>query len=282
MLALDDLRKIGREGTLVLEYERDDHRTVLARSSSSSPWHLLPPIYLDESGCAYTLLVNPSGGMVGGDSLSVQATLGPRTHVLVSTPSANRVYRSLSESAVQKIDLDVGTDAVLEWMPDPTIPFAGAQFQQVVHVNMQPGSTLLFWDILASGRIASGERWSFTSVKNEILIRTASGSVHERYRLTPAVEGVGLAQDWNYVASVYLLSERTPAAAWDRLAARIGEILDDMSERGLAGVSFLAVPGLAVKVLAQSAAELHCLLEPVWAAARAEMLGLPAAHLRKY
>ena len=40
---------------------------MFGRTSCQTPWHMLPPIYLDESGSAYTLLVNPSGGLVGGD-----------------------------------------------------------------------------------------------------------------------------------------------------------------------------------------------------------------------
>ena len=62
---------VGRHGTLLLEYARRGARTVLARSSSRSPWHVFPPSELDDGACAYSLLVNPSGGLVGGDQLSV-------------------------------------------------------------------------------------------------------------------------------------------------------------------------------------------------------------------
>ena len=95
---------------------------------------------------------------MGGDRLSIEMTVGPDAHVLISTPSANRVYRSLSETSVQVVDISVGRGAILEWVPEPTIPFAGSRFRQVIHVTLAPGATVLLWDAIASGRMARGER----------------------------------------------------------------------------------------------------------------------------
>ena len=119
-----------------LHYLREGSKTILASSRSRSPWHLLPPISLDDTGCAYTLLTNPSGGFVGGNHLSIRSTLGLETHVLFSTPSANRVYRSAGETAVQLVELTVGKQGVLEWMPELTITFKGAKLWQQIHVTV--------------------------------------------------------------------------------------------------------------------------------------------------
>ncbi|MEK7350698.1 MAG: urease accessory protein UreD, partial [Nitrospirota bacterium] len=162
------LDTVGRRGTLSYEFEREGSRTVLTRSSCTSPWHHFPPSYLDDSGCAYTWLVNPSGGLVGGDHVSVEAQLHAGTHVLMTSPSANRVYRSLSEPVLQEIRLSVGPDARLEWLPEVTIPFAGSRFRQSIHVDLAPGATVVLWDAMASGRVARQERWAFASVENEI------------------------------------------------------------------------------------------------------------------
>jgi urease accessory protein len=177
---------------------------------------------LDETGAAYTLLVNPSGGLVAGDHLSLRASLGPRSHVIFSTPSANRVYRSLAEPSRQEIQLTVGAGAILEWVPELTIPFLGSRFSQTVHVALESGGTLIFWDALAAGRIASGERWKFTSFDNEIRVKTSSGaSVLERYRLISGERyGSGLAEPWDYVASLFILSEAVEEEVWKRLKER--------------------------------------------------------------
>ena len=161
------LDSVGRRGALSYEFERAGPRTILTRSSCTSPWHHFPPSYLDDSGCAYTCLVNPSGGLVGGDHVSLEAQLHAGTHVLMTSPSANRVYRSLSEPAVQEVRLSVGPDARLEWVPEVTIPFAGARFCQSIHVDLAPGATVVLWDGFASGRVAMRERWAFASLENE-------------------------------------------------------------------------------------------------------------------
>ncbi|MBX3326690.1 MAG: urease accessory protein UreD, partial [Nitrospira sp.] len=66
---------VGRVGELKLNYAKLDYRTVISHSYFTTPWKLLPPIYLDDTGAAYTLLVNPSGGLVGGDHLSIDMTV---------------------------------------------------------------------------------------------------------------------------------------------------------------------------------------------------------------
>ncbi|MBI4400290.1 MAG: urease accessory protein UreD [Nitrospirae bacterium] len=279
-----EVSSVGRVGELELAYHRRGRHTVLLRSRSRSPWHLFPPITLDETGCAYTLLLNPSGGLVGGDRLSLRATLGKDAHVLFSTPSANRVYRSASETAEQSVDLAVGPGAILEWLPEPTIPFAGSRFRQTIHVSLQPGATALLWDAIASGRVARGERWVFTDLENEIRITTAAGEyLLDRYHVHPEKKtGAGLACDWDYVASLYLVSDTVDAEIRKRLEEKIAVILDECAGSVLAGVSKPALPGLAVKLVARSAPDLNGVLESLWGAIRGQLWGFPVPALRRY
>ncbi|MEO6308704.1 MAG: urease accessory protein UreD [Nitrospiraceae bacterium] len=276
---------VGRRGVLSYEFEREGLRTVLTRSSCTSPWHHFPPSYLDDSGCAYTWLVNPSGGLVGGDHLSVEAQFHAGTHVLMTSPSANRIYRSLSEPALQEIRLSVGPDARLEWLPEVTIPFAGSRFCQSIHVDLAPGATVILWDAMASGRIARQERWAFASVENEIQIRTLPGkSLVERYRLVPdrLPESVGLVGSWDYVASLFVIGDAVDADVWKRLDLVLAAILEQRPGLVLGGVSILAAPGLAVKLVARTAPDLTMTLETIWAAVRKELWDLPVPNLRRY
>jgi len=280
-----ELETVGRRGRLSYEFERAGPRTILTRSSCTSPWHHFPPSYLDDSGCAYTWLVNPSGGLVGGDHVSVEAQLHAHTHVLMTSPSANRVYRSLSEPVLQEIRLSVGPGARLEWVPEVTIPFAGSRFRQSIHVDLAPGATVVLWDAMASGRVAMRERWAFADVENEIRIRTVlGGSVVERYRLAPGrlPESVGLVGSWDYVASLFVIGDGVDADVWKGLEAAIAVILDEQPGQVLGAVSTPAAPGLAVKLVARSAPDLTVTLEAIWAAVRKDLWKLPVPNLRKY
>ncbi|NJL18571.1 MAG: hypothetical protein HC938_16840 [Nitrospira sp.] len=211
-----------------------DGRTVIAQSYFTTPWKLLPPIYLDDTGAAYTLLINPSGGLVGGDGLSIDMTLDRDAHVLVSAPSANRVYRSEEKLSEQLITITVGPHAILEWLPEHTIPFAGSRFRQAIHARLAPGAAIILWDALASGRMARGERWAFTHLENEIHITTATGaSLVERYILDPATDlgRVGLAEEWDYVASLYVVSDSVSPEVWASLESKVAEILGKLRAR---------------------------------------------------
>ena len=276
---------VGRVGELTLDYAKRDHRTIISHSYFTTPWKLLPPIYLDDTGAAYTLLVNPSGGLVGGDHLSIDMNVEQDAHVLISAPSANRVYRTEGKVSEQQVNITVGPGAVLEWFPEHTIPFAGSRFRQTLQASLAPGATLLLWDAVASGRIARGERWAFTDLENEIRITTASGNtLLERYILDPAMDlgRVGLAEEWNYVASFYVVNDATASEVWTGLESKIAAILDRQPGEVLGGVSTPPVPGLAVKVLTRTAPDLTAMLDALWAAVREGLWNLPPVSLRKY
>jgi urease accessory protein len=276
---------VGRVGELTLDYAKRGRQTIIAHSYFTTPWKLLPPIYLDDTGAAYTLLVNPSGGLVGGDHLSIDMTLEEAAHVLISAPSANRVYRTEGLVSEQHVNIAVGPGAVLEWFPEHTIPFAGSRFRQTLRATLAPGATILLWDAVASGRIARGERWAFTDLENEIRITTASGgTLLERYLLDPATDlgRVGLAEDWNYVASFYVVNDAIASEVWSGLEAKIAAILDSRPGDVLGGVSTPPVPGLAIKLLTRTAPDLTSMLDALWAAVREGLWGLPPVSLRKY
>ncbi|MCC6141317.1 MAG: urease accessory protein UreD [Nitrospira sp.] len=276
------LDAVGRHGALMYAFERQGARTVLTRSSCSSPWHYFPPSALDDSGCAYTWLVNPSGGLVGGDRVTVEAQLGDGAHVLLTSPSANRVYRSEREPAVQTVRLTVGADARLEWLPEVTIPFAGSRFCQSIHVDLAPGATVVLWDAMASGRVARNERWAFAQYENEIVIRTASGqSAVERCIVT--LDSIGESvKRWDYVGSLFVIGDSIAPERLSVLEAGLVDLCEQQPGELLGGVSCPAVPGLAVKVVARSAPALAAFLDAAWRLIRLSLWQLSAPALRRY
>lgn len=277
------MSEVGRVGRLDLHYQRQGARTILAKSRRSSPWHLFPPMYLDASGCAFTSLVNPSGGFVAGDHLSIHASLERGAHVVLSTPSANRVYRSLGKEARQTVHLSLEPGAVLEWFPEVTIPFAGSRFAQTMDVRLAKGATALIWDSVASGRVARGERWTFASLQNAIHLTTASGDqLLERFEVRPDKGQAGLVSAYNYVASFFVVSDGIDPAKWPALRGSVGDILDSMGDEVLGGVTEPPVPGLAVKLVARSAQSLAAAQDALWHAIRIRLLGLARPELRRY
>lgn len=280
-----DLQRVGRCGELHLDFAVREGITELAHARCTSPWHYVPPSRLEKGGGAYTLLVNPSGGLVGGDRLSCSVTLGEHGHLLLSTPSANRVYRTTGAWSEQHVVLHLHQGSWLEWMPEVTIPFAGSRFRQQIHATLASGATLVLWDALAAGRIAKGERWMLDEYVNDIEIRAAGGTrLIDRSRLVPqewsrSAGGMG---DWNYVGALYAISDHRDEACWNRLQARLIEVAHELDTRILSGISRPSVSGLVIKCLACSAPELQECLERQWHEIRVAFghQGCPA--LRRY
>lgn len=70
----------------------DAGRTVLARQSFRAPFHLGKP-YRDEcTGVLMVQVVNPTAGILSGDELRSTITVGEGAALLVTTPSATRIF----------------------------------------------------------------------------------------------------------------------------------------------------------------------------------------------
>lgn len=104
-------------------------------------------------------LVNTAGGLAGGDEVSAAVTLASGAAALVTTPAAEKIYRSLGPAVRVANRIEVAEGAVLEWLPQETILFDGAVLERRMHARVVPGGTLLAAESLVLGRIARGEAW---------------------------------------------------------------------------------------------------------------------------
>lgn len=102
-------------------------------------------------------LVNTAGGLAGGDSVTLDVTLDTGAHAVVSTPAAEKIYRSLGPETCIATRLDIAAGATLEWLPQETILFDGARLARRLDVEVAPDATLLLAEMLVFGRHARGE-----------------------------------------------------------------------------------------------------------------------------
>lgn len=129
-------------------------RTVIARSHHSGPLRLQRPFYPESDGTAHVYLLHPPGGMVVGDALRIHVTAGTGARGLVTTPSAGKFY-SVGHSVQaqqQTVLLRAGTDSVLEWLPQESIVFTGANASITTRVEVADGARFCLWDMVALGR----------------------------------------------------------------------------------------------------------------------------------
>lgn len=265
--------RVGRDGAARLRFERRGAATVLTGCRWRVPLQVLAPVALEDRAAVVSLL-NPTGGIVGGDRLTIEVAVGPGAHACLTTPSATKVYRTAGPLAEQRVDLHLGADAALEWVPDHTIPFAGAAFRQSIRATLAPGARLILVDAFAAGRLARGEAWRFARLELELGVRDGRGwLVLDRAVLAGGGpwDGLGFAEGAGYVATVVIVGALDPAA------------LDPATADAGVRVALAPLPrgGVLARVLAADAPGLLGTLAGLWARARAALLGAPPLELRK-
>jgi urease accessory protein len=276
-----DAARVGRDGALKLRFERRGPATVVAGCRYTLPLQVLAPIALDDPAAIVSIL-NPTGGLVGGDRLSIDVHVAAGAHAVLTTPSATRVYRTAGKPTVQAVRLSVGPRAVVEWVPDHTIPFAGSALRQTIDVALEETAGLILVDAFSAGRIALGEAWRFDVLESAVSIRDPRGwLLHDRFVLRgraghQSFDGLGLAESHPYFASIAIIG------AFDagRLAADVERLGADGGAASL-GVAVLPRGGALVRCLAPTAPALVDAIEGCWRAGRRALLGLPPLALRK-
>lgn len=130
---------------------------------------------------------NPTAGFFDGDQVESQITVGAGAHLVLSTPAASRVFRTRSGSpAVHQQSFHVEEHALLEWIPEPFIPHAGASYAQSTSIDLHPHANLLFFEWLAPGRVAMGEIFAYKQLRWKLDLRVGGELVaRERYTLQP-------------------------------------------------------------------------------------------------
>ncbi|BEP95743.1 urease accessory protein UreD [Acidovorax sp. A79] len=135
---------------LQLNYSVENARTV-ARHEHSGPLRILQSLYPEGDAICHNVLVHPPGGLVGGDTLDITATVGPGAHGLVTTPGATRFYRSTGPLALQRSHLTLAEGARLEWLPLEALCYSACNAENHLTLNLAPGAECMGWDVTALG-----------------------------------------------------------------------------------------------------------------------------------
>jgi urease accessory protein len=271
--------RVGRDGSLSLRFERRGAATVLAGCRFTLPLQVLTPLALDGPSLVVSML-NPTGSVLGGDRLCIDARAEAGARALLTTPSATRVHRTSGPAAVQEVRLAVAAGAVLEWVPDHTIPYAGSAYRQRLRAHVAADATLIVVDAFSVGRVARGEQFQFRVLESALSVTDDAGwLLHDRFVLggDAGWAGLGFCEGAPYLATVAVVTP-APGAEVARAAAAALAGVPGVS----GGVGRLPRRGILVRCLAESAPALGDAVRAVWDAVRGAAFGGAAVDLRKY
>ncbi len=162
------------EGTAEIGFAYRNGITRLAHLYQSDPLRVLFPTPW-AGDPVQAVLVTTSGGLVGGDRLTIEVCLDPGAVAHVTASAAEKIYRSKGPTTVVRQSLAVGAAGALEFLPLETILFDGARLRRETAIELMPGAGFLGGDIVIFGRRARGERF-------------VAGSLHEVWEVRRAGE----------------------------------------------------------------------------------------------
>ncbi len=146
----------GWLASLDLVAARRGERTVLGRNSHSGPLRVQRPFY-PEGGVCHVYVLHPPGGLVAGDELDIRVHCERETQLLLTTPSAGRVYCSNTQQLPQsqQVTLRVEAGARCEWLPQENIVFDRAQALNQLSVSLAETAEFTGWEVTCLGRPAA-------------------------------------------------------------------------------------------------------------------------------
>ncbi len=282
-------------GLAELSLEHRDGRARLTHARTRPPLTVQRALYPDDAvpDLACVFLSNPTGGLFAGDRHEVGIKVGRGARAHVTTQSATKIYTMERGKAEQRVVLNVAAGGYLEYLPDPLIPFSNSSLAQDFCITVEPGGTLLWWDIITPGRVAMRESFQYRKIRNDLAVhRDGRRAVfREGFVLSPresAPNGIGLlhaAFSGNQDNSGLTLGSMLIVC--DQAAAR--RVLDlarntlGCASFARAGASILPDgDGLGVKVIGADCSSAQQALNRVWSIARSELLGAEPPPSRKY
>ncbi len=168
---------------LELGYARFGDSTRPVQRRHKGPLRVQKHLYAEGPEVCQHIIVHPPGGIAGGDRLDISASVGTGAWAQITSPGAAKWYRAAGP-AYQKLDLHVAAGATLEWLPQETIIFSDAQAELSTSIDLEGDARLFYWDVVALGRPASGERFDLGHFQAHLDIRRDGQLLwHERQRI---------------------------------------------------------------------------------------------------
>ena len=254
---------------LELGYGRfgDSTRPTLRRHFG--PLRVQKHLYAEGPEVCQHIIVHPPGGIAGGDRLNICASVGPDAWAQLTSPGAAKWYRAAGP-AYQSLTLNVAAGATLEWLPQETIVFSAARAELTTRIELEGDARLFYWDMVALGRLASGERFEHGHFQSQLDIRRDGQLLwHERQRISG---GDGLLDspiglDGNPVFATLLVTGEISAELLQTCRDLPNPVRGDLTQ----------LPGLVVaRCLAVEALQARAWLIELWRLLRPALLGREA------
>jgi len=254
---------------LELAYARFGDCTRPVQRRHLGPLRVRKHLYAEGPEVCQHIIVHPPGGIAGGDRLNISARIEQDAWAQITSPGAAKWYRAAGP-AYQQLDLKIAAGATLEWLPQETIVYSAAQAELTTSIELEGDARLFYWDVVALGRPASGERFDLGHFQAHLDIRRDGRLLwHERQRITgnDGLLDSPIGLDGNPVFATLLVTGEIATELLERCRSLGHAVRGDLTQ----------LPGLLVaRCLASEALLARAWLIDLWRLLRPALLGREA------
>lgn len=275
------------EAQLALVFERRETATRLVERRHRGPLRVQKALYPEGEKVCQAILLHPPAGIAAGDHLHIQAKVRAGAHAQLTTPGAGKWYgqglsfvpaehrpgdAAFHPKASQTLEFDIAAGGILEWLPQESIVFDGADAGMTTRVRLAADAIFIGREILCLGRAAAGERFTHGRLRLETCIERDSRPIWlERGQLSGSDPMLASPAGWAG-ASVCGTGLAAAPIAPDLLAACRSIAPADGALHGVT-----ALPGLLVaRYLGHSSEAAAQWLTRLWEMLRPALIGRPA------
>lgn len=253
-----DVGKTGKIGFLKLTLESDSQRnkTIITEQLSRVPLYVQKALYYDETipSMAHVFVLSPSGGVLQGDRYRTDIELKNGAISHITTQGATRIYKMNSNYATQMINLNVGKDCYLEFLPEQLIPYKNSRYYQKATFKIDDSATLVYSETIVPGRVAMGELFDYDVCCLKTLCYDDKQEIkfHDNCILEPkkqTMNSLGIFGNKTVLSMMYVVTKKECV---EELYEIINQIFKDNDEI-IGGASILPNnSGLSVRILSNS------------------------------
>lgn len=275
---MSTLVKQPRGGALEMTFRPDGRgRTVLSHLYRRVPIIVQQALYFDEQlpdmACIYIL--SSGGPTLEGDHSQMAILLEPHSMVHISTGAATIVASMAGGRASMRQHFVLREGSYLEWLPQPIVPSAGADFATYAEIVADPTASLFWSEVVTCGRLYHGERFSYRRYAATTILKGTDGELLfcDNLSLEPSYrspEEWALLGGFSHLGSVVILTpEEQTAELREQIVPMVGPEMR-MSVGEMANHR-----GLVVRLVGNDTGDMLATIRGLCSLVRQSVKGLP-------
>ena len=170
-------------GTLLIAYRDRNGTTALADLRQEG---CLKARFPRPTGWTEAVMLNSSGGVAGGDALTLRLDVGPNAKATFSAQAAERFYRARDADSPSTVHttITLAPNSAAEWLPQETILFDRCALHRTLDIDMAEDANFLGVETLIFGRALMGETVHTARLRDTIRLRRGGRLLlHDAVRL---------------------------------------------------------------------------------------------------